>query len=179
MRSLSLNASCTWRMSTFPKRISRSSFASEFSARQNHTPAPAAATIKYLVDLPEATVIVDKNWLGKGRDDLGNDLRVNNQATPKGLFTPPPDNLPKSPGAYREWLNAIRGGPQPRAGYEFEQKVVEALLLGCIAVRTGTKLEWDTVNKRITSLAEGKPSDLEAANALLNPPARAPWKLEE
>ncbi|MEJ2009176.1 MAG: Gfo/Idh/MocA family oxidoreductase [Acidobacteriota bacterium] len=92
-------------------------------------------------------------------------------------FTPPPDNLPKSPGTYREWLNAIRGGAPPRANYEFEQNVVEALLLGCIAVRTGTKLEWDAESKRITSLAEGKPSDLEAANALLNPPARAPWKL--
>lgn len=53
--------------------------------------APAGATIKYLVDLPAATVFVDKNWLGQGRDDLGNELRVNNQATPKGLFTPPPD----------------------------------------------------------------------------------------
>ncbi len=93
-------------------------------------------------------------------------------------FTPPPDNLPKSPGAYREWLNAIRGGPQPRANYEFEQNVVEALLLGCIAVRAGTRLEWDAVNKRITSLAEGKPSDLDAANAQLNPPARAPFQLD-
>jgi predicted dehydrogenase len=93
-------------------------------------------------------------------------------------FTSPPDNLPKSPGAYREWLNAIRGGPKPRANFEFEQNVVEALLLGCIAVRVGTKLEWDTVNKRITSLAEGKPADLEAANAQLNPPARDPWKLD-
>ena len=93
-------------------------------------------------------------------------------------FTPPPDNLPKSPGAYREWLNAIRGGPKPRANYEFEQNVVETLLLGCIAVRAGTRLEWDAVNKRITSLAEGKPADLEAANAQLNPPARSPWKLD-
>jgi predicted dehydrogenase len=92
-------------------------------------------------------------------------------------FTPPPGNLAKSPGAYREWLNAIRGGPMPRANYEFEQNVVEALLLGCIAVRAGTKLEWDAVNKRITSLAEGKPKDLAAANAQLNPPARDPWKL--
>jgi predicted dehydrogenase len=92
-------------------------------------------------------------------------------------FVPPLDNLPKSPGAYREWLDAIRGGPPPRARYEFEQPVVEALLLGCIAVRTGTKLEWDSVNKRITSLAEGGPADLAAANALLNPPRRSPWDL--
>jgi len=93
-------------------------------------------------------------------------------------FTPPPDTLPKSPGAYREWLDAIRGGPKPRANFEFEQNVVESLLLGCIAVRAGTKLEWDAVSKRITSLAEGKPEDLDAANAQLNPPARDPWKLD-
>ncbi|MGH9406548.1 MAG: Gfo/Idh/MocA family protein [Terriglobia bacterium] len=95
-------------------------------------------------------------------------------------FTPPPDNLPKSPGAYREWLNAIRagrGGPPPGANYEFEQQVVEALLLGCIAVRTGTKLEWDAENKSITSLAEGKPVALADANAQLNPPRRSPWEM--
>ncbi|MGH9541291.1 MAG: Gfo/Idh/MocA family protein [Terriglobales bacterium] len=92
-------------------------------------------------------------------------------------FTPPPDNLPKSPGAYREWLDAIRGGPAPRANFEFEQPVVEALLLGCIAVRCGTKLAWDTDNKRIISLAEGKPDDLEAANAQIAPPRRWPWEL--
>jgi predicted dehydrogenase len=90
-------------------------------------------------------------------------------------FVPPPDRLPHSPGAYREWLDAIKGGAPPRANYEFEQQVVEALLLGCIAVRAGTKLEWDAVNKRITALAEGSPADLAAANAQLDPPRRAPW----
>ncbi len=93
-------------------------------------------------------------------------------------FVPPPDNLPKSPGAYREWLDAIRGGPAPRANYEFEQPVVEALLLGCIAQRMSTKLEWDAVNKRITRLDQATDAELATANALLNPPARAPWTLE-
>ena len=100
-------------------------------------------------------------------------------------FTPPPDNLPPSPGAYREWLDAIRGGPPPRANYEFEQAVVEALLLGCIAVRASTKLTWDAENKRITGLdAAGRPHPraravaLAAANAQLNPPRRAPWTLD-
>ncbi len=93
-------------------------------------------------------------------------------------FTPPPDDLPKSPGAYREWLDAIRGGPQPRASYEFEQAVVEALLVGAIAVRAGTKLAWDAQAKRFTAIAQGSPADLDAANAQLNPPRRAPWMLE-
>ena len=35
-------------------------------------------------------------------------------------FQPPPDDLPKSLGAYREWLNAIRGDEEPRANFEFE-----------------------------------------------------------
>ena len=76
-------------------------------------------------------------------------------------FRPPPDDLPKSPGAYQEWLGAIRGGAPPRANFEFEQKVVEAVLLGSIAVRMGTRLEWDAANERIIRLAESRAGDLE------------------
>jgi predicted dehydrogenase len=92
-------------------------------------------------------------------------------------FEPPPDDLPKSPGAYQEWLGAIRGGAPPRASFEFEQKVVEAVLLGNIAVRMSTKLEWDAENERIVGLAEGRAGDLEMANAQINPPRRSPWEL--
>jgi predicted dehydrogenase len=92
-------------------------------------------------------------------------------------FEPPPDDLPKSPGAYQEWLAAIRGGAAPRANFEFEQKVVEAMLLGSVAIRMSTKLEWDAEHERIMGLAEGRPGDLEAANAQINPPRRSPWEL--
>jgi predicted dehydrogenase len=92
-------------------------------------------------------------------------------------FQPPPDDLPKSPGAYQEWLSAIRGGPSPRANFEFEQKVVEAVLLGSIAVRASTKLDWDAVERRIARLEEGTAADLAAANAQINPPRREPWEL--
>jgi predicted dehydrogenase len=92
-------------------------------------------------------------------------------------FTPPPDDLPVSPGAYQEWLGAIHGGPMPGANYEFEQPVVEALLLGCIAVRASDKLYWDAANKRITALAAGDSKALAAANAMIDPPARRPFRL--
>lgn len=92
-------------------------------------------------------------------------------------FQQPPDDLPKSPGAYREWLNAIRGGEQPRANFEFEQKVVEAVLLGSIAVRASTKFQWDAASTRVSALDEGSGSDLAAANAQINPPRRSPWEL--
>jgi predicted dehydrogenase len=94
-------------------------------------------------------------------------------------FKPPPDDLPHSPGAYREWLNAMRGGEQPRANFEFEQKVVETVLLGSIAVRSSAKFQWDLAGVRITSLDEGTATSLEAANAQINPPRRAPWELPE
>jgi len=92
-------------------------------------------------------------------------------------FEPPPDDLPKSPGAYEEWLGAIQGGAPPRANFEFEQRVVEAVLLGSIAVRMGTKLEWDADHDRIIRLAEGRAGDLETANMQINPPRRPPWEL--
>ncbi len=92
-------------------------------------------------------------------------------------FEPPPDDLPKSPGAYEEWIGAIRGGEPPRANFEFEQKVVEAVLLGSIAVRMGTTLEWDAEHERIRRVAEGRAGDLEIANAQINPPRRSPWEL--
>jgi predicted dehydrogenase len=92
-------------------------------------------------------------------------------------FQPPPDDLPKSPGAYREWLNAIRGGEQPRANFQFERQVVESILLGAIATRASTTLRWDASNSRITGLDEGTEADLATANGQLNPPRRSPWKL--
>ncbi len=92
-------------------------------------------------------------------------------------FQPPPDNLPKSPGGYREWLNAIRGGEAPRANFQFEQKVVEAVLLGAMAVQMSTGIVWDPDQMRITELSEGSAADLAAANALIDPPRRSPWEL--
>ncbi|MGH9535166.1 MAG: Gfo/Idh/MocA family protein [Terriglobales bacterium] len=92
-------------------------------------------------------------------------------------FQPPPDDLPVSPGAYQEWLHAIQGGPMPRANFEFEQPVVEALLLGCIAVRASDKLYWDGANKRITALASRRAGALDQANALIDPPSREPFRL--
>ena len=92
-------------------------------------------------------------------------------------FQPPPDNLPESPGAYREWLNAIRGGEQPRANFDFEQHVVEAVLLGSIAVRASTRFQWDSVSARVTALDEGSEHDLATANSQINPPRRSPWEL--
>jgi predicted dehydrogenase len=67
-------------------------------------------------------------------------------------FTPPPDDIKPSIGHYREFIEAAKGNaPSPRANFEFESAVAEAILLGNIALREREKLRWDRENMRITN----------------------------
>ncbi len=82
----------------------------------------------------------------------------------------PPKTLPRSPGHYKEWLIACKGGP--RAGSDFAlhaAHLAEVVLLGNIAIRTRRKLAWDGPNMRFTNCDE--------ANAYINPPYRKGWSM--
>lgn len=64
----------------------------------------------------------------------------------------PPERLPRSPGHYREWVDACRGGPP--AGSDFVRHsglLTETPLLGNIAITTGRKLLWDGKAMRFTN----------------------------
>jgi predicted dehydrogenase len=85
-------------------------------------------------------------------------------------FGRPPQKLERSPGHYKEWINACKGGPP--AGSNFvthAAHLAEVVLLGNIAIRTPGKLRWDGENLRFTNS--------EAANKLINPPYREGWSL--
>ena len=73
-------------------------------------------------------------------------------------------------GHYLEWVEACRGGKPALANYAYERPIVEALLLGCISVRTQEVLEWDAASGQLTRGSA-------AATALLRPALRAPWTL--
>jgi len=82
----------------------------------------------------------------------------------------PAKTLPRSPGHYKEWLIACKGGK--RAGSDFANHaahLAEVVLLGNIAIRTRRKLIWDGPNMRFTNCDE--------ANAFINPPYRKGWRL--
>jgi predicted dehydrogenase len=82
----------------------------------------------------------------------------------------PPKVLPRSPGQYKEWVDACRGGPP--AGSDFVAHsglLTETPLLGNIAIRTGRKLAWDGPNLKF-------PDD-PAANEYLRRPYRDGWTL--
>ena len=82
----------------------------------------------------------------------------------------PPRVLPRSPGQYREWIDACRDGTS--AGSDFVNHsglLTEIPLLGNIAMRTGKALDWDGPNLKITND--------EAANRYLHRDYRDGWTL--
>ena len=85
-------------------------------------------------------------------------------------FPHPPKTLPRSPGHYREWLAACKGGKP--AGSDFVHHaahLAEVVLLGVAAVRANRKLIWDPTNLRVTNCDE--------ANRYIHPPYRKGWSL--
>ena len=85
-------------------------------------------------------------------------------------YTQPPKTLKRRSGIYGEWFEAVMGGPKPSEHWpDCAVPLTEIVLLGCIAVRTGSYLEWDGPAMRFTN------SD--KATELLDPPYHNGWKL--
>ncbi|HTI97314.1 MAG TPA: Gfo/Idh/MocA family oxidoreductase [Dongiaceae bacterium] len=69
-----------------------------------------------------------------------------------------PITLPRNPFKgdtdyrhHQEWLAAIRGGPVPYSNFNIAAYLTEIILLGCVALRTGQRLDWDGPNMRATN----------------------------
>ncbi len=80
---------------------------------------------------------------------------------------PPPKTLPRSPGHYREWLLACKGGEPAGSNFDVSGPQAETILLGNIALLTRKKLRWDSVNLQFTNVPE--------ANAYLKRNYREGW----
>ena len=82
----------------------------------------------------------------------------------------PPKVLPRSPGHYKEFVDACRGGPPPGANFPDHAGVLtETCLLGNVALRAGKKLFWDGPAMKVTND--------EDANKFLHREYRAGWTL--
>jgi len=82
----------------------------------------------------------------------------------------PPKILDRSPGHYKEWIEACKGGKPAGSNFvDHAAHLAEVVLLGNIAIRTEEKLAWDGEKMRFTNC--------DAANAYLNPPYREGWTL--
>jgi len=85
-------------------------------------------------------------------------------------FGKAPQLFPRSPGHYKEFVDACRGGPAPGSNFADHSGILsEVCMLGNVAVRAKKKLLWDGPNMTVTN----EPS----ANALLKRQYREGWKM--
>jgi predicted dehydrogenase len=75
--------------------------------------------------------------------------------------------LTRSPGHYRDWIRACKGGDPACSNFNVASPFVEWMLLGVIALRVEGKLEWDQAKMRFSNNAE--------ANKYLKPIYRKGW----
>jgi predicted dehydrogenase len=91
------------------------------------------------------------------------------EARMKGLRQPP-KVLPRSPGHYKEWVDACRGGPPAGSNFvDHAGLLTEMCLLGNVALRAQKPLLWDGPNMKITNDQE--------ANRYLHREYRQGWAL--
>jgi hypothetical protein len=81
----------------------------------------------------------------------------------------PPQYLTRSPGHYRDWIRACKGGEAACSNFNVASPFVEWMLLGVIALRTEGKIEWDPVKMKVTNNAQ--------ANKYIKPTFRKGWSL--
>jgi predicted dehydrogenase len=77
--------------------------------------------------------------------------------------------LTRSPGHYRDWIRACKGGDPACSNFNVAAPFVEWMLLGVIALRVEGKLEYDQAKMRITNNVE--------ANKYLLPTVRKGWSI--
>lgn len=84
----------------------------------------------------------------------------------------PPEVIPRSPGHFKEWLRACKGGPAACSNFEFSAPYTEWMLLGTICWRfPNEKLLWDAKGLRFLNN--------DNANAFVKPVFRKGWELKE
>lgn len=84
-------------------------------------------------------------------------------------FKGPDPFLPKSPGHHQQWIEACKTGGRTGSNFGYAGPFTEIVLLGNVAYRTGETIDYDP--------AQGKVTNVTAANALLGKEYRKGWEL--
>jgi predicted dehydrogenase len=70
---------------------------------------------------------------------------------------------------HQEWISACKGGQPGYSNFDIAAYLTEIMLLGCVAMRAGKKLEWDGPNMRAKNAPE--------ASQFVHPSFRKGWQL--
>ena len=84
-------------------------------------------------------------------------------------YQPPAKTLPRTTDHYQEWVTACKTGQPTSCDFAYGSRMTEVALLGTLAARAGSLLEWDAAEAQVTNHSE--------ANGWVNPPYRAGWSL--
>ena len=82
-------------------------------------------------------------------------------------YRSPEQYLTRSPGHYRDWIRACKGGDPACSNFGVAAPFTEWMLLGVIALRVEGKLEWDAAKMKFKNNPE--------ANKYLKPAFRKGW----
>ncbi len=100
--------------------------------------------------------------------DYGSGWKLYPEADFEGWAKPAP-TLPRSPGHHKEWIAACKGEGETMSNFNYAGFLTEVVVLGALAVRLNTRLEWDGPAMKVTNLP--------AAAALVQPEYRPGWTL--
>jgi predicted dehydrogenase len=108
-------------------------------------------------------VIGDKGQLFSA-DDYGETFTLLPEADFSGYQAPAP-TIPRSAhlkggrgdldrAQHQEWIAACKGGPPGYSDFSIAAYLTEIILLGCVSLRAGKKIEWDGPNMQVTNSPE-------------------------
>ena len=81
----------------------------------------------------------------------------------------PPERSPSGQSRDNLWINSFKNNAQSPGSFIYAGPVTETILIGAVALRAGTKVEYDSANMKITNLPE--------ANKYLVREYRKGWEL--
>lgn len=85
-------------------------------------------------------------------------------------YNPPKPEIPRSNGHFRDWVDAIKGGPRSSANFIYGARLTELTLLGVLSLRLGgKKIYWDGPDMTVPGLPE--------AADILREPVRQGWEM--
>jgi hypothetical protein len=116
---------------------------------------------------PDGSLFIgDKGMLTTGT--YGEDTRLLPMEKMKD-YKFPAELLTRSPGHYRDWIRACKGGDPACSNFSVSAPMTEWILLGVIALRVEGKVEYDSAKMHVTNNAE--------ANKYIKPVVRKGWSM--